>query len=140
MLYPASFFAFSIAFSFISTLTFPAVFVPFLSVEIKVTYLELSPYSDFFAPHALRFFAFSTCRLVSYICSSASFRVKGHNTLFCKLQRFPVPGVICIRIRKIIHTLFDTVKDFAFFIFNIHIIIFKKYPCFFCFGKCFYRF
>ena len=45
MLYPASFFAFSIAFSFISSLLFPVVFVPFLSVKTNVTYLEPVSYT-----------------------------------------------------------------------------------------------
>ena len=57
-LYPASFFAFSIASSFISSLIFPSSLFPFLSVGIKVTYFEQSPNSDLLACEVFRLWAF----------------------------------------------------------------------------------
>lgn len=75
-LYPASFFAFSIASSFISTLIFPSSLFPFLSVGIKVTYFEQSPNSDLLACEVFRLWAFSTSLLISYMCFSASLGLK----------------------------------------------------------------
>ena len=57
-LYPARFFAFSIASSFILTLIFPSSLFPFLSVGIKVTYFEQSPNSDLLACEVFRLWAF----------------------------------------------------------------------------------
>lgn len=93
--YPAVFLSFSIFSSFRSTFIFPSVFSPFLSAAVKVTYFELSPYSDFFACDALKFFAFSTCFFISKICLSANFWLNVTTRFSFNFTVFfhPLPGM-----------------------------------------------
>ena len=69
------------------TLTFPPVSFPFLSAETKFTNFAHSPYSDFFAWEALRFWAFSTSLFISWICFFASAGLKV-TTLFSVIVTF----------------------------------------------------